>query len=101
MLAGVKVIPLDLAGRKLTAEGRGRSSEDSSPTMVGSSVKRAPRARANATVDLEAVPDYQPKADADVRLRAVVHTHCIRLAAFEALRGLAEPGSLSGLRSVN
>jgi hypothetical protein len=60
---------------------------------------RTSRACANATVDLETVPAYLPKADADVRLRRVDHIHRRRLAAIEALRGLAEPIGLSGLRS--
>ena len=33
--------------------------------MEGSGVKQTPRARANATVDLEAVPDYLPEANAE------------------------------------
>jgi hypothetical protein len=40
-----------------------------------------------ATVDLEAIPVPRPKADGDVRLRAVNETHRRRLTAFEALRG--------------
>ena len=67
--------------------------------MEGSRVKRAPRAYANATVDLETIPVHLPKANADVRLRAVNLTHRRRLTAFEALRGLTEPIGLSGLRS--
>jgi hypothetical protein len=50
---------------------------------------------------LEAVPDYLPKAAVDVGLRAVDHTHRRSLAAFQALRGLAEPIDFSGLRSDN
>ncbi len=91
----------DLSSRKLTAAWRIRSREDSSPVMEGSSVKLTPRACVNATVDLEAVPDYVPKADADVRLRTTDHTHRRPLAAFEVRRGLAEPMGLSGLRSGN
>jgi hypothetical protein len=43
--------------------------------MEGSSVKLTPLARSNATVNLEAVPDLQPKADDGVRLWMADHTH--------------------------
>jgi hypothetical protein len=54
-----------------------------------------------ATVDLEAVPENLPEADADLILQAADYIHRRRLAGFEALRGLAEPFGFSGLRSGN
>jgi hypothetical protein len=83
------------------AAGRIQSCEDSNQTMEGSRIKLLPRARADATVDLEAIPEYLPKADADVRLRTTGHTHRKPLTAFKALRGLAKSIGLSGLRSGN
>jgi hypothetical protein len=56
-----------------------QSREDSSRAMEGSSVKLTPRGCANATVNLDAVPDYLPKADEDVRLWTTDHTHRRRL----------------------
>jgi hypothetical protein len=47
--------------------------------MEGSSVKLTPRGCANATVNLDAVPDYLLKADDDVRLWTTDHTHRRRL----------------------
>jgi len=55
----------DLSAWILAVPRSGRSSEDSSSAMEGSSVKQTPRACANSTVDLEAVPDSQPEADAE------------------------------------
>ena len=55
----------------------------------------------NATVDLEAVPENLPEADADLILQAADHIHRRPLAGFEALRGRAEPIGFSGLRSGN
>ena len=51
------------------------------------------------TTDLRAVPACLPAADVDVRLRTTDQAYRIGLAAFEVLRGLAEPTGLSGLRS--
>ena len=69
----------NLSGRKLAATWRVRSREDSSPAMQGSSVKLTSLARSNATVNLEAVPDFLPKADDDVRLLTADRTHRRRL----------------------
>ncbi len=101
LATGARIPPYcNCPARILSAAGRGRSSEDSNQAKKeSSSVKYTPRACANETVALEAGPDYLPKADADVRLRAVDHTHRRGLAVFEALRGLTEPTGLSGLRS--
>ena len=86
-----------LAGWIFTAARSGRCGEDSNQAKKeSSSVKQTPRACANATVALEAGPDYLPKADADVRLRAVDSTHRRRL-AFEGLCVRAEPIGLLGL----
>ena len=62
---------------------------------------RTPRGCANATVDLETVPDDLPNADADAIPRAADHTHRKRLAGFEALRELTEAAGFSESRSGN
>ncbi len=78
-----------------------QSREDSSPVREGSSVKLTPRACVTATVDLEAVPAYLPKAEADVRLWTTDHTHRRPLAVFEGLRGLVEPRGPFGVTLGN
>jgi hypothetical protein len=60
---------------------------------------RTPRGCANATVDLETVPDDLPNADADAGLRTVDHTHSRSLTVFEPLRALAKSIGLSESRS--
>ena len=84
----------------LAEPGSLRCNEVSSLTIgEGSSGIRTSEVCDDATVDLEAVPENLPEADADLKLQAVDHIHRRRLPGFVALRGLAEPIGISGLRS--
>ena len=73
--AGVKVIPLDLFDRKLTAARRGRCGEDSSLAIEeGSSGTRTSQVCANGIADPEAVPDYLPEANAEGTASHALHS---------------------------